>query len=588
MTFPQVPDPFQQAIVEATELHKQQVQRLQLEIKDLNAKLTQKLESPLGNSDHVLKPEWSNAKDIDTRPADGPPCPDTTSIPKQEGNSEHTITAKESSFDMLRSSRRTSVYQYRGNSSGVQRFQRKTFKDYVKEEEPPSLECWRKVRRRLVRVFRAFRRPAFLRFGGSQEFDEEDVDFWDASASWREDIGDCMVALTIAINGIFMGLQTDHIARNLSENVPAVYVVGEVVFCLIFTIELLLRLGRHRLAFFTMNGKYWNVFDALLVCLQWLETPMLLFGGGKSDPSSQNSNFTSLRLMRILRLLRIMRMLRILQFSSDITVVINAIVNSMRSLIATIVLLFLMMYAIGIVFTQVTCTHRIGNVRAGLATDNGLSYYWGGLPRSILSLLESIMGGVDWDDTFTPLLGVSIFMGIAFLAYVCFSLLAMMNVITGIFVESALKKTEKTKAQEFTMHVRNLFHMLEPDHDGHIIRNEYMAHLTDPKLQAYMNDIGIDPGEARLLFDFLDCDGSDSIDSEELLSGLIRLRVGAKFMDVMTIMHEIDQNSKRWLEWTQKVDQNMQLISAHVESLPITLSESVKSESDAYKTSVLV
>merc|ERR550532_779924 len=136
----------------------------------------------------------------------------------------------------------------------------------------------------------------------------------------------------------------------------------------------------------------------------------------------------------------------------------------------------------------------------------------------------------------------------------------MMNVITGIFVESALKKMERKKDETFAEHVRVLFHLLEPDHDGQIKKEDYMTHLEDPQLQAYMSDIDIDPGEAKLLFDFLDCDGSNTIDSEELLNGLIRLRQGSKFMDIMTIMHELEQMGKQWATFTVKMEEEMGLI----------------------------
>ena len=66
--------------------------------------------------------------------------------------------------------------------------------------------------------------------------------------------------------------------------------------------------------------------------------------------------------------------------------------------------------------------------------------------------MESILGGVDWGNTFSPLLDVSPFMVIAFFAYIVFCLLAMINAITRIFVESALKKTEKTKYEAFATH----------------------------------------------------------------------------------------------------------------------------------------
>merc|ERR1711920_443678 len=109
---------------------------------------------------------------------------------------------------------------------------------------------------------------------------------------------------------------------------------------------------------------------------------------------------------------------------------------------------------------------------------------------------------------------------------------------------------ERTKNDAFSHHVKNLFHMLEPDHTGQIARADYMAHIEDPSLQAYMMDIGIDPKEAKLLFGFIDSDNSNTIDSEELISGLVRLRQGAKFMDVMTMMYEMEQQHRKWLTWS--------------------------------------
>merc|ERR1739842_153280 len=127
---------------------------------------------------------------------------------------------------------------------------------------------------------------------------------------------------------------------------------------------------------------------------------------------------------------------------------------------------------------------------------------------------------------------------------ISFTLLAMMNIITGIFVESALKSADRSKDAAFISHVQQLFHMLEPDHNGQISKDEYLAQVDDPDLQAYMRDIGIDPQEARILFSYIDSDNSNSIDAEELISGLVRLRMGAKFMDVMTLMHELEQQRR--------------------------------------------
>merc|ERR1712203_72198 len=116
----------------------------------------------------------------------------------------------------------------------------------------------------------------------------------------------------------------------------------------------------------------------------------------------------------------------------------------------------------------------------------------------------------------------------------------------------------------FTHHVKNLFHMLEPDHTGQISRREYMLRIEDPILDGYMMDIGIDPKEAKLLFGFIDSNNSNTIDAEELISGLVRLRQGAKFMDVMTIMYEMEQQHRRWAFWSKRLDSSIAQIHARV------------------------
>merc|ERR1712190_208080 len=81
---------------------------------------------------------------------------------------------------------------------------------------------------------------------------------------------------------------------------------------------------------------------------------------------------------------------------------------------------------------------------------------------------------------------------------------------------------------------------------------------------GYMMDIGIDPKEAKLLFGFIDSNNSNTIDSEELISGLVRLREGAKFMDVMTIMYEMEQQHRRWDLWSNQLDASIAQINGNL------------------------
>merc|ERR1712151_589600 len=166
--------------------------------------------------------------------------------------------------------------------------------------------------------------------------------------------------------------------------------------------------------------------------------------------------------------------------------------------------------------------------------------WWGSLYRSVLSLYESIFGGVDWDDVITPLMNdISPTLGLAFALYIAFALLAMMNVITGIFVESAIEHANQEKTNDFKRVVRQIFCLSDMNDDGVVTQEEFETLMVRPKVQRYLLSMGVDVMDTRLLFNMLDIDGSGEIDAEELLTGLVRLKAGAKFVDIMKLIIDV-------------------------------------------------
>merc|ERR1719499_3087492 len=55
---------------------------------------------------------------------------------------------------------------------------------------------------------------------------------------------------------------------------------------------------------------------------------------------------------------------------------------------------------------------------------------------------------------------------------------------------------------------------------------------------AYLSAIGIDPSEAQGLFKLLDDDGSGSVSIEEFITGFLRLKGGAKAVDMVMLLYE--------------------------------------------------
>jgi hypothetical protein len=78
--------------------------------------------------------------------------------------------------------------------------------------------------------------------------------------------------------------------------------------------------------------------------------------------------------------------------------------------------------------------------------DGGLEVYFGSLSRTMLSLFQCITSGLDWEIVAQPLWDdVSPVHAVLFSLYIAFAVLALLNVITGVFVESALLHAKADK-----------------------------------------------------------------------------------------------------------------------------------------------
>jgi len=340
-------------------------------------------------------------------------------------------------------------------------------------------------------------------------------------------------------------------AREKTEEAPAFFAAAELVFCVIFTSELVLKLIKHRANLYFMEGCQWNWFDTFLVVIQLGDVLMEQILSSSSSAILNNAAF--FRLLRILRLLRVMRLVRLMKFFGDLNVVASAITGSIKTLVGTLMLMLLMIYIIAVAFTLFATTERISTNDANAE----LEQWFGSLARSVLSLYEAILGGVDWDDEISPLLDISWILGVLFAMYIAFAVLALLNVITGIFMEAALAQAKKASDKSFDEHIRELYNLTDTDHDGTISREEFEFEIGTPSLQKYMKEIGIDPSETLLLFDFLDVDGTGTIECEELLCGMIRLRSGAKCIDIMTLMHDFENHEKSMDGWMSQLQKNM-------------------------------
>ncbi|CAE7872740.1 Scn11a, partial [Symbiodinium microadriaticum] len=245
---------------------------------------------------------------------------------------------------------------------------------------------------------------------------------------------ECCTMVMILLNSLQIGIQIDFIAAAESRTVPIGFRVTDIIFCIFFTVEVGLRLFVHRCRFFTMYGCAWNIIDLVLVVIQLIEETLILIATVTSV-GGDVANAPLMRVVGVMRGIKVIRLIRTVRFSENLQLIVSCLVLSLRTFFWTSAFLFIMIYIMAIELTGMVYQHGLDN--PGSASMEDLQTWWGNLPLSMLSLFQALTGGIDWNDCMKPLKDhVSPAYAFFLVLWMAYSYLAIMNLITGTFVES--------------------------------------------------------------------------------------------------------------------------------------------------------
>merc|ERR1719221_1035613 len=167
----------------------------------------------------------------------------------------------------------------------------------------------------------------------------------------------------------------------------------------------------------------------------------------------------------------------------------------------------------------------------------------------MVSLFMAVSGGRDWSymlEALEPLQGEYV---ITFLVFVTFVILALLNVITAAFVETAMQRSQSDRELMVQQEIENksgfvavmqqVFEELDANNSGALSLEEFERHIDDDKITAYLSTLGVDVQHVRTLFQLLDVDQTGEVDIDEFVSGCLRLKGGAKSLDLAILIYEM-------------------------------------------------
>lgn len=348
----------------------------------------------------------------------------------------------------------------------------------------------------------------------------------------------------ILLSSVLMGVDT----ATDDPSVDNLLIVCNVFFC----IELLLRCNALRKEFLTHESRYWNMLDTFLVISSIVD---MALGAVAAEIVNDNGAGPLLSTVRMLKIIRLVRIFRILKFWRGLWDFVLMIVYSLKSLMLALILLAIMLYVFSLSITinvqawQAWLQAHEGDGSEAIYIGEDVQKHFGTIARCAYTLIQVILGGVNWGEVTDVMLQVGPLNTIILLVFIIFAMLAVLNIITGVFVDGAMKTQDaqkdylieqELKARDvYYEQLRDLFMALDADGSGLITLAEVVAALHDKELNAHLSVLGVSLHDAHRLFTLLDKDLSGSIAIEEFVGGVVRLRGNAQSMDLLDVAQDV-------------------------------------------------
>lgn len=390
---------------------------------------------------------------------------------------------------------------------------------------------------------------------------------------------DLFFAIAILTNAIFIGFEVQASIPKFDENSPGEPGVSTIddelavmlsifgkAYAGLFFVELCIRVLAQRRSFVSMRNPEWrwNLMDSIIVLASLVEIifEVSSYASGAEEMSLTGmSGLRTLRIIRITRLVKIARLARILRFVMALRTLTQSILHTSKSLIWAVVLLLLIVYTFAILFTQVVNDYmQDTNTTMTLEEWELGRRYFSSLPKAMLCLYMSIANGVSWEQVIIPLNAVSVVWDFMFLFYIAFATLAVLNVITGVFCQSAIDSAQSdhemviqsimNNKDAHIEKIRMLFSEIDEDESGVITYQMFEKGIRSQDVKTYFESIDLDVWDAWTFFKLLDMDSGGAVEIEEFLMGCLRLRGNAKAMDIAKLCHDqtwlIKEQARFW------------------------------------------
>eukprot|EP00929_Paragymnodinium_shiwhaense_P099678 TRINITY_DN6144_c2_g1_i1.p1 TRINITY_DN6144_c2_g1~~TRINITY_DN6144_c2_g1_i1.p1 ORF type:complete len:693 (-),score=167.77 TRINITY_DN6144_c2_g1_i1:135-2213(-) len=329
-------------------------------------------------------------------------------------------------------------------------------------------------------------------------------------------------------------------AKDIWPGAEELFIVLDMAFGVVFTVEIALKLLAWHIYFF---AKFWNYVDTACVIGWYIVVA-----------ASADMVFDPLlmRLARVVKLARFLRLVKTVKMFDALQLLVGSLRASALILFWSAMLLLLVMSCAALVSHQVMLSYITDE---NLPTDIRDSAFeiFGSFVRSFVTIYQLTFSL----DTPAPSVcfELNAYFALPILLYQGIIGFAVIKVIEAVFLNETIKIAstnddlmvmEKNRWED--MHeqkVKALFEQADESQDGLVDYSEFMMIMSDEKVTHWMEAMGIEVEEPRLVWDLL-CSWSkihgghtDKLNVQWFVKGIGRLKGQAKSLDVLKLLREI-------------------------------------------------
>lgn len=330
--------------------------------------------------------------------------------------------------------------------------------------------------------------------------------------------------LAILGNAVWLFFDADMNRGTSVLDTDWVWIIGENIFCVWFSLELLVRYMAFNKTKYIFKDS-WFMLDLVLVILMILETWVLQLGVYVIARSSRSANnvqkFSVLRSLRLMRLARITRLFRIFP---ELFVLLKGVIHAMRALLYTMMMLLVITFVWGVIFSNFA---KQDDDLKDAGYSSVLESMW------ILLLYGVLLDAVA--DALTKLKEISMTYATLFLVFIFLSNLTMLNMLVGILCEVVSRVTQEENdtaaRQELELSVTEILECYDVNDNGRIQRGEFQQMMSNPDLAMILRRHDIEMNDLVKLEDVL-FESPEGTDEEpcflfsEFLEKVFQLRGG--------------------------------------------------------------